>query len=163
MIHLPQRDEHSSWTAWEELYKEGRVKAIGVNNFNMDQISGLIKRYSVIPVVNQVETHPFSQKTEMQKALKAQGIHLESWAPFAQGKNKLFNKELLKKLSNRYNKTIAQVVFRWLIQREVVVIPKSANVGRIDEHFNVFDFDLSADDMIAIKSLDKVRGLIYNV
>ena len=163
LIHLPQGDLHSSWMALEELYKEGKVRAIGVSNFNMNQISDLVKQHTVIPVVNQVETHPFSQKTEMQKALKSQGIQLESWAPFAQGKNKLFNNELLKELSNKYNKTIAQVVLRWLIQREVVVIPKSANVKRIEENFNVFDFDLSADDMTAIKSLDKGCGLIYNI
>jgi len=110
LIHLPQGDVHSSWAAMEELYKEGKVRAIGVSNFNMDQIQDLLKRHSVIPAVNQVETHPFSQKTEMQKALKSQGIQLESWAPFAQGKNNLFNNELLKARSSKYNKSIAQVV-----------------------------------------------------
>lgn len=99
----------------------------------------------------------------MQKALKSQGIQLESWAPFAQGKNNLFNNELLKSLSDKYNKSVAQVVLRWFIQREVVVIPKSANVKRINENFNVSDFELSADDMTRIKSLDKGSGLIYHV
>ena len=163
LIHLPQGDVHSSWAAMEELYKEGKVRAIGVSNFNMDQIQDLLKRHSVIPAVNQVETHPFSQKTEMQKALKSQGIQLESWAPFAQGKNNLFNNELLKARSSKYNKSIAQVVLRWLIQKEVVVIPKSANVKRMNENFNVFDFELSADDLTAIKSLDQGSGLIYSV
>ncbi|RDC55747.1 aldo/keto reductase [Pedobacter chinensis] len=163
LIHLPQGDVNSSWTAMEELYKEGIVRAIGVSNFNMNQIQNLLKQHSVIPAVNQVETHPFSQKTEMQKALKSQGIQLESWAPFAQGKNNLFNNELLKALSNKYNKSIAQVVLRWLIQKEVVVIPKSANMKRINENFNVFDFELSSDDMTTIKSLDKGSGLIYHV
>ncbi len=91
LIHLSQGDVNSSWTAMEELYREGKVRAIGVSNFNMDQIQDLLKRHSVVPAVNQVETHPFSQKTEMQKALKSQGIQLESWAPFAQGKNNLFD------------------------------------------------------------------------
>ncbi|GLU56957.1 aldo/keto reductase [Dyadobacter frigoris] len=163
LIHLPQGDVNSSWTAMEELYKEGKVRAIGVSNFNMDQVQDLIKRHRVVPAVNQVETHPFSQKTEMQKALKSQGIQLESWAPFAQGKNNIFNNEPLKVLSSKYNKSIAQVVLRWLIQKEVVVIPKSANVKRMNENFNVFDFQLSADDMEIIKSLDKGRGLIYSV
>jgi 2,5-diketo-D-gluconate reductase A len=163
LIHLPQGDINSSWTAMEELYKEGKVRAIGVSNFNMDQLQNLFKQHSVIPAVNQVETHPFSQKTEMHKALKSQGIQLESWAPFAQGKNNLFNNELLKALSGKYNKSIAQVVLRWLIQKEVVVIPKSANMKRINENFNVFDFELSSDDMTTIKSLDKGRGLIYHV
>ena len=163
LIHLPQGDVNSSWTAMEELYREGKVRAIGVSNFNMNQIQNLLKQHSVIPVVNQVETHPFSQKTEMQTALKAQGIQLESWAPFAQGKNNLFNNELLKELSSKYNRSIAQVALRWLIQRQVVVIPKSANMKRINENFDVFDFQLSADDMTAIKSLDKGSGIIYSV
>ncbi len=163
LIHLPQGDVHSSWAAMEELYKEGKVRAIGVSNFNMDQIQDLLKRHSVVPAVNQVETHPFSQKTEMQNALKSQGIQLESWAPFAQGKNNLFNHELLKGLSVKYNKSIAQVVLRWLIQKGVVAIPKSTNVNRMNENFNVFDFELSGDDMETIKSLDKGRGLIYSV
>ena len=163
LIHLPQGDVHSSWAAMEELYREGKVRAIGVSNFNMDQIQDLIKRHIVVPAVNQVETHPFSQKIEMQQALKSRGIQLESWAPFAQGRNNIFNNELLKTLSGKYHKSIAQIVLRWLIQKEVVVIPKSANVKRINENFNVFDFELSADDLTAIKSLDKGSGLIYSV
>ncbi|MDJ1470608.1 aldo/keto reductase [Cytophagaceae bacterium DM2B3-1] len=163
LIHLPQGDIHSSWTAMEELYKEGKVRAIGVSNFTMNQIQSLLTQHSVIPAVNQVETHPFSQKTEMQKALKSQGVQLESWAPFAQGKNNLFRNELLKALSSKYNKSIAQVVLRWLIQREVVAIPKSATRERIIENFNVFDFELSSEDMTAIQSLDKGSGLIYSV
>lgn len=113
LIHLPQGDVNSAWAAMEELYKEGKVRAIGVSNFNMNQIQNLLTQHSVIPAVNQVETHPFSQKTEIQKALKARGIQLESWAPFAQGKNNLFNNEILKALSGKYNKSIAQVVLRW--------------------------------------------------
>jgi 2,5-diketo-D-gluconate reductase A len=163
LIHIPQGDVNSSWRAMEELYKEGKVRAIGVSNFKMNQIEDLLQQHGVIPAVNQVETHPFSQKTEMQKALKSQGIQLESWAPFAQGKNDLFNNELLKAISSKYNKSIAQVVLRWLIQKEIAVIPKSANMNRINENFNVFDFDLSRDDMTTIKSLDKGSGLIYDV
>lgn len=163
LIHLPQGDVNSSWKAMEDLYKEGKVRAIGVSNFNLNQISDLVKQHNVIPAINQLETHPFSQKTEMQKALKSQGIHLESWAPFAQGKNNLFNDELLKGISGKYNKSIAQVVLRWLIQREVVAIPKSTNVERMNENFDVFDFELSADDMASIKSLDRGSGLIYSV
>ncbi|GLB52749.1 2,5-diketo-D-gluconic acid reductase [Neptunitalea chrysea] len=163
LIHLPQGDVNSSWKAMEELYKEGKIRAIGVSNFNINQISDLVKQHSVIPAVNQVETHPFSQKIEMEKALKSQGIQLESWAPFAQGKNNLFNNELLKVLSSKYNKSIGQVVLRWLIQRDVVAIPKSANRERMNENFNVFDFELFADDMATIKSLDKGSGLIYSV
>lgn len=163
LIHLPQGDVDSSWKAMEELHEEGKVRAIGVSNFNMNQISDLVEQHSVIPVVNQVETHPFSQKTHMQNALKSHGIQLESWAPLAQGRNNLFNQELLVSLSSKYHKSIAQVVLRWLIQREVVVIPKSANMARINENFNVFDFELSDNDMATIKSLDKGNGLIYSI
>jgi 2,5-diketo-D-gluconate reductase A len=163
LIHLPRGNVNSSWAAMEELYQEGKVRAIGVSNFNRNQIQNLLNQHRVIPAVNQVETHPFSQKTEMQKALKSQGIQLESWAPFAQGKNNLFNNELLKAVSSKHNKSIAQVVLRWLIQREVVVIPKSANLKRIHENFNVFDFELSSEDMTTIQSLDKGNGLIYHV
>ena len=163
LIHLPQGDINSSWTAMEELYKEGKVRAIGVSNFNRNQVQQLLKQHRVVPAVNQVETHPFSQKTDMQQALKAQGIQLESWAPFAQGRNNLFNNELLKALSGKYNKSIAQVVLRWLIQKEIVAIPKSANRNRIIENFDVFDFELSSEDMTMIESLDQGRGLIYSV
>ena len=163
LIHLPQGDVNSAWTAMEELYKEGKVRAIGVSNFTMHQIQHLLKPHRVIPAVNQVETHPFSQKTQMQQALQSQGIQLEAWAPFAQGKNNFFTNELLKALSSNYKKSIAQVVLRWLIQREVVVIPKSANRNRINENFNVFDFELSSGDITTIQSLDQGRGLIYHV
>lgn len=163
LIHLPQGDVNSSWTALEDLYKEGKVRAIGVSNFTLHQLQDLLKQHRVVPAVNQVETHPFSQKIAMQEALKSHGIQLESWAPFAQGRNNLFTNDLLKALANKYNKSIAQVVLRWLMQRGIVVIPKSANKKRIDENFNVFDFELSSDDMTAIKSLDKGSGLIYHV
>jgi len=163
LIHLPQGDINSSWRAMEELYREGKVRAIGVSNFKISQVSDLIKQHRVVPAVNQVETHPFSQKIEMQKALKSQGIQLESWAPFAQGKNNLFNNEPLKVISNKYNKSIAQVILRWLFQREIVAIPKSANMQRMNENFDVFDFELSAADMATIKSLDKGSGLIYSI
>jgi diketogulonate reductase-like aldo/keto reductase len=163
LIHLPQGDVNSSWRAMEELYKEGKVRAIGVSNFNMNQVQDLCREHSVIPAVNQVETHPFSQKVAMQQALRSQGIQLESWAPFAQGRSELFNNEVLKALAGKYKMSVAQVVLRWLIQREVVVIPKSANAKRIEENFNVFDFELSAEDMVVIKSLDKGGGLIYHV
>jgi 2,5-diketo-D-gluconate reductase A len=163
LIHLPQGDVNSSWTAMEDLYKEGKVRAIGVSNFDMNQVQNLLKQHRVAPAINQVETHPFSQRTDMQKALKAQGIQLESWAPFAQGKNNLFSNELLMSLSSKYKKSIAQVVLRWLIQKEVVVIPKSANMKRIKENSDVFDFELSSNDMTTIKLLDKGTGLIYHV
>jgi 2,5-diketo-D-gluconate reductase A len=163
LIHLPQGDVDATWTAMENLYHEGKVRAIGVSNFNLDQIQDLLARHPVIPAVNQVETHPFSQKAAMQETLKSQGIQLESWAPFAQGKNNLFKNDRLKAISDKYKKSIAQVVLRWLLQREVVTIPKSADRKRTAENFDVLDFELSSEDMVLIKSLDKGGGLIYDV
>lgn len=163
LIHLPQGDVPASWTALEELYKEGKVRAIGVSNFTLPQIHDLRTQGRILPAVNQVETHPFSQKTDMQQALKSQGIQLESWAPFAQGKNQLFTNDLLIALARKYKKSVAQVVLRWLIQKEIVVIPKSVNRERIKENFQVFDFELSSVDMTTIKSLDTGSGLIYHV
>jgi diketogulonate reductase-like aldo/keto reductase len=163
LIHLPQGDVACCWAALEDLYEAGKVRAIGVSNFTLQQLQQLRAQARVLPAVNQVETHPFSQKSAMQQALHAQGIQLEAWAPFAQGKNGLFTNELLQALASNYHKSVAQVVLRWLIQREVVVIPKSATKERIQENFDVFDFELSAEDMTAIKALDEGSGLIYSV
>jgi diketogulonate reductase-like aldo/keto reductase len=163
LIHLPQGDITACWTALEDLYEAGKIRAIGVSNFTLPQLQQLHGQSRVVPAVNQVETHPFSQKIAMQQALHAQGIQLASWAPFAQGKNGLFTNELLQALASTYRKSVAQVVLRWLMQREVVVIPKSATKQRIQENFDVFDFELSAEEMSAIKALDKGRGLIYQV
>ncbi len=163
LIHLPQGDVTSCWTALEELYEAGKIRAIGVSNFTLQQLQQLLGQGRVVPAVNQVETHPFSQKTDMQQALHAQGIQLESWAPFAQGKNGLFTNDLLQALASTYQKSVAQVVLRWLLQRDVVVIPKSATKERIQENFDVFDFELSAEEMSAIKALDRGKGLIYQV
>lgn len=163
LIHLPQGDITACWTALEDLYEAGKIRAIGVSNFTLPQLQQLLGQGRVVPAVNQVETHPFSQKTAMQQALHAQGIQMEAWAPFAQGKNKLFANGMLQVLASNYQKSVAQVVLRWLIQREVVVIPKSATRDRIQENIDVFDFELSAEDMTAIKALDTGSGLIYRV
>jgi 2,5-diketo-D-gluconate reductase A len=163
LIHLPRGDVTSCWTALEELYEAGKARAIGVSNFTLNQLQPLLAQGRGIPAVNQVETHPFSQKIAIQQVLHAQGIQLESWAPFAQGRNKLFTNDVLQVLASNYQKSVAQVVLRWLIQREVVVIPKSATKEQIQENFDVFDFESSAEDMITIQSLDKGSGLIYQV
>lgn len=163
LIHIPRGDVNDAWKAMEELYREGKARAIGVSNFRVNQVQDLIKRHTVIPAVNQVETHPFSQKNDMQKVLGQVGVQLESWAPFAQGKNGLFNNTLLQKIAGQYQKTIAQVVLRWLIQRKVVVIPKSSSKARIVENCSVFDFELTPADMESIQSLDRGSGMIYHV
>jgi 2,5-diketo-D-gluconate reductase A len=138
----------------EELYREGRIRAIGVSNFQPDRVMDLIMHNKVIPAVDQIETHPFCQQIETQKFLKESNVQIESWGPFAEGKNNIFKKELLLSLAKKHGKTVAQVILRWLIQREVVVIPKSVHKERIVENFNVFDFELSREDIDAIGTLD---------
>lgn len=154
LIHQPYGDVYGSWRAMEELYREGRIKAIGVSNFQPDRIMDLILHNEVVPAVNQIETHPFNQQIETQKFLQENNVQIESWGPFAEGKNNIFQNELLLSIAGKYQKTVAQVILRWLIQRGVVVIPKSVRKERIVENFNVFDFELSVEDMDAIKTLD---------
>jgi 2,5-diketo-D-gluconate reductase A len=154
LIHQPYGDVYGEWRAMEELYKEGKVRAIGVSNFQPDRLMDLIIHNEILPAVNQVETHPFHQQNETQQFLKENNIQIESWGPFAEGKNNIFHNELLKSIADKYEKSIAQVILRWLIQRGVVAIPKSVRKARMEENFNVFDFELSAGDMEAIKTLD---------
>lgn len=154
LIHQPFGDYYGSWRAMEEVYKEGRTKAIGVSNFFPDRLMDLIMHNEVVPAVNQIETHPFNQQIETQKFLSENGVQIQSWGPFAEGKNHMFSNELLVSLAKKYNKSVAQVILRWLTQRNVVVIPKSVNKERIIENFNIFDFRLSDEDMEAIKRLD---------
>ena len=155
LIHQPFGDVYGSWRAMEELYKEGRIRAIGVSNFYPDRLQDLILHNEVTPAVNQVETHPFHQQTAAGEFMRSKGVQIESWAPFAEGKNGLFANELLLKIAAKYGKTVAQVVLRWLIQRGVVCIPKSVHAERIAENFDVFGFALDAEDMAVIASLDR--------
>jgi len=154
LIHQPYGDVHGSWRALEELYKEGAVRAIGVSNFQPDRVMDIITFNEIIPAVNQVETHPFNQQTDNQKFLTENGVQLESWGPFAEGRNNLFTNELLGGIGKKYNKSVAQVVLRWLTQRDIVVIPKSVRKDRMTENFNVFDFELNTEEMGAIATLD---------
>lgn len=154
LIHQPYGDVHGSWRAMEELYKAGKVRAIGVSNFQPDRVMDIIAFNEVVPAVNQIETHPFNQQVETQKFLEDNKVQIESWGPFAEGKNGLFSNELLLSIGAKYKKSVAQVVLRWLIQRRVVVIPKSVRKERIRENFNVFDFELSTADIATITTLD---------
>ena len=154
LIHQPIGDVYGSWRAMEQLYREGRIRAIGVSNFQPDRIMDLILHNEVVPAVNQIETHPFNQQIETQKFLQENNVQPESWGPFAEGKNNIFQNELLLSIAGKYRKTVAQVILRWLTQRGVVVIPKSVRKERIEENFNIFDFELSPEDMDAIISLD---------
>ncbi|NOU98780.1 aldo/keto reductase [Paenibacillus planticolens] len=162
LIHQPFGDVHGSWRAMEELYREGKVRSIGVSNFHEDRLIDLIIHNDVVPAVNQVETHPFNQQIENAKFMQENSVQIESWAPFAEGKNNLFQNELLLSIAEKYHKSVAQVVLRWLTQREVVVIPKSVRKERIIENFNIFDFKLSQEDMESITALDTKQSLFFS-
>lgn len=161
LIHQPFGDVYGSWRAMEELYLEGRVKAIGVSNFQPDRLMDLILHNKIVPAVNQIETHPFNQQIDTHKFLLENNVQIESWGPFAEGKNNIFHNELLLSIARIYKKSVAQVILRWLTQRGVVVIPKSVRKERIIENFNIFDFELSADDMNAIVALDTKKSLFF--
>ncbi len=154
LIHQPFGDVYGEWRAMEELYKEGKIRAIGVSNFQPDRLMDLIVHNEIVPAINQIETHPFHQQLDTHNFLKGNNVQIESWGPFAEGKNDIFNDELLVAIAGQYNKSVAQVILRWLIQRGVIAIPKSVRKERMAENFDIFDFKLSADDMNSIKILD---------
>lgn len=158
LIHQPFGDVYGSWRAMEELYREGAVRAIGVSNFQPDRLVDLIFHNEVVPAVNQVETHPFCQQAEAAAVMASEGVQIESWAPFAEGRNNLFGNGTLVSLAAKYRKSVAQVVLRWLIQRGVVVIPKSVRPERMAENIDVFDFHLAPEDMDLIATLDTRRS-----
>ncbi|MFF2890126.1 aldo/keto reductase [Paenibacillus sp. NPDC057967] len=162
LIHQPYGDVHGSWRALEELYREGKIRAIGVSNFHEDRLIDLIIHNEVVPAVNQVETHPFHQQIESSTFMKENKVQIESWAPFAEGKNNLFQNEVLVAIAEKYKKSVAQVVLRWLTHRDVVVIPKSVRKERIVENFNIFDFDLDNVDMKSIAALDTKQSLFFS-
>lgn len=158
LIHQPFGDVYGSWRAMEELYREGAVRAIGVSNFQPDRLVDLILHNEVVPAVNQVETHPFCQQAEAAAVMASEGVQIESWAPFAEGRNNLFGNGTLVSLAAKYRKSVAQVVLRWLIQCGVVVIPKSVRPERMAENIDVFDFHLAPEDMDLIATLDTRRS-----
>jgi len=162
LIHQPFGDVYGSWRAMEELYREGKIKAIGVSNFYPDRLVDLITHNEIVPAVNQVETHPFCQQIESAELMKEHNVQIESWAPFAEGKNDIFQNEVLVSISEKHNKSVAQVILRWLTQRGVVVIPKSVRKERIIENFNIFDFELSQEDMEKIAKLDTKESLFFS-
>ncbi|MDN4070554.1 aldo/keto reductase [Paenibacillus vini] len=159
LIHQPFGDYYGAWRAMEDLYREGKVRAIGVSNFLPDRLMDLIVHNEIVPAVNQVETHPFYQQLESAAFMKEQGVQHQSWAPFAEGLNNLFGNEVLSRIAMKYNKSVAQVVLRWLIQRDIVAIPKSVRKERIVENFDIFNFELNQEDMEQITALDTGKSL----
>jgi len=162
LIHQPFGDVYGAWRAMEELYREGRMRAIGVSNFQPDRLMDLIVHNQVLPAVNQIETHPFNQQLSTQKFLQDNQVQIESWGPFAEGKHNIFQNELLRSIADKHHKTVAQIILRWLTQRGVVAIPKSVREERIVENFNVFDVELSPEDMQAIATLDTKTSSFFD-
>jgi len=161
LIHQPFGDIFGAWRAMEELYKEGKIRAIGVSNFYPDRLMDLMLHSEVTPAVNQIEAHPYFQRADYQQFMQEHHVQIESWSPFAQDTD-IFNNELLKNIAGKYNKSVAQVILRWLVQRNVVVIPKSKSKERIIENINIFNFELTAGDMAEIATLDTGQSPIFN-
>lgn len=162
LIHQPFGDYYGSWRAMEELYENKKVRAIGVCNFYPDRLMDLAEHNKIKPAINQIETHPFFQREYDNEIMKNYGTQIESWGPFAEGRGDMFTNPILSEIGKKYNKSTAQVILRWLIQRNVVVIPKSVHKERMIENFNIFDFELSADDMDKIKSMDTGKSLFFS-
>jgi 2,5-diketo-D-gluconate reductase A len=162
LIHQPLGDYYSEWRAMQTLYGEGRAKAIGVSNFHSDRLIDLIDHNEVPPAVNQIETHPFFQRRTDQDLMRERGVQIESWGPFAEGRNNLFSDPLLSEIGGAHGKSVAQVVLRWLIQRNVVVIPKSVRRDRMAENFDVFDFELTGEEMTRIAGMDTGASLFFD-
>jgi diketogulonate reductase-like aldo/keto reductase len=162
LMHQPFGDVYGQWRAMEELNREGRAKAIGVANFYPDRLLDLIINNEITPQVNQIETHPFFQRAAYQELMRENNVQIQSWGGFAEGKNDLFTNPLLAEIGEKYGKSVAQVVLRWLTQRGVVAIPKSVRVERMAENFDVFDFELTDDQMAAIATLDTGASLFFD-
>ena len=163
LLHQPFADYYGAYRALEELYEEGKIKAIGVSNFYPDRLTDMcLFGRKVVPAVNQVEVNPLNSQVEAQENMEKYGVKMEAWAPFGEGRNGLFNNEVLVSIGKKYNKSSAQVMLRWLIQRGVIIACKSTHIERMKENFNVFDFELSEDDMKEISKLDTNNSLFFN-
>ncbi len=162
LIHQPLGDYYSQWRAMQEINKAGGARAIGVSNFHPDRLVDLIMHNEIVPAVNQIETHPFHQRDFDQELMREHGVQIESWGPFAEGRNNLFTDPLLSGIAAAHGKSVAQVVLRWLIQRGVVVIPKSVRPERMAQNLDVFDFTLTDDEVKQISTLDTGESLFFD-
>jgi len=162
LIHQPLGDYYSEWRAMQELHREGRIRAIGVANFHADRLVDLIDHNEIVPAVNQIETHPFYQRATDQELMRERGVQIESWGPFAEGRNNLFTNPVLGAIAEAHGKAVAQVVLRWLVQRDVVVIPKSVRPDRMAQNLDIFDFTLTEDQMDQIATLDTGASLFFD-
>lgn len=162
LIHQPFGDIYGSWRALERLHREGRIRAIGVSNFYPDRLADLIVHNEIVPAVNQIETHPFFSRADYQTLMTEWGVQIESWAPFAQGKNDLFTNPVLAAIAKDHDRAVSQIVLRWLIQRNIVVIPKTVTPARMVENFDVFGFELNQSEMNLISALDGGASLFVD-
>ena len=162
LLHQPFCDRYGAYHALEAAYKEGKVRAIGVSNFYPDHFIDLASNVEIVPAVNQVETHVFDQQIEAQGYMKEFGTHMMAWAPLAEGRNNFFTNPVLEAIGKKYGKSVAQVALRWLIQRDVIIIPKSVHVERMQQNMDIFDFELSQEDMAVIAALDTKQSLFFD-
>ena len=162
LIHQPFGDVYGEWRAMEQLYQQNKIRAIGLSNFYPDRIMDLMIHNQITPAVNQIEVNPFQQQIDTQTFLQENNVQVEAWAPFAEGRNNIFNNELLLSIAAKYQKTVAQVILRWLVQREIITLAKSTRKERMLENISVFDFELSAEDMAAIKTLDTKTSSFFD-
>ncbi|MCI9055445.1 MAG: aldo/keto reductase [Muribaculaceae bacterium] len=162
LLHQPFCDRYGAYRALEAAYKEGKVRAIGVSNFYPDHFIDLASNVEIVPAVNQVETHVFDQQVDAQDYMKEFGTHVMAWAPLAEGRNNFFTNPVLEEIGRKYGKSVAQVALRWLIQRDVIIIPKSVHIERMQQNLDIFDFELSQEDMAAIAALDTKQSLFFD-
>jgi 2,5-diketo-D-gluconate reductase A len=162
LIHQPFGDVYGEWRAMEELYQRGKVRAIGVSNFPPDRIMDLIIHNKITPAVNQIEVNPFQQQIDTQKFLQDNSVQVEAWAPFAEGRNNIFQNELLLSIAAKHKKSIAQVILRWLVQRGIVALSKSTRKERMIENISLFNFELSAEEVAAVTTLDTKTSSFFD-
>jgi len=162
LIHQPYGDVYGEWRAMEELYRQGKIRAIGVSNFHPDRMMDLIVHNTVTPAVNQIEVNPFHQQIESHKFFRENNVAVEAWAPFAEGRNNIFQNETLLSLAAKHKKSVAQVILRWVIQRGIIALAKTTRKERMLENISVFDFELSAEDMAAIATLDTKTSSFFD-
>jgi 2,5-diketo-D-gluconate reductase A len=162
LIHQPFGDVFGEWRAMEELYQQGQVRAIGVSNFQPDRIMDLMIHNKITPAINQIEANPFQQQIDTQRFLQDNSVQIEAWAPFAEGRNNIFQNELLLSIAAKHNKSVAQVILRWLVQRGIVALAKTTRKERMIENISVFDFELTAEDLAAIETLDTKTSSFFD-
>lgn len=162
LLHQPFCDRYGAYRAMEEAYKEGKLRAIGVSNFYPDHFIDLASNVEIVPAVNQVETHVFDQQIAAQKYMQEFGTHIMAWAPLAEGRNGFFTNPVLETIGKKYGKSVAQVALRWLLQRGMIIIPKSTHIERMQQNIDIFDFELSAEDMAEIAALDTATSLFFD-